>query len=464
MTQALDFIHDTRFEDLPQEIVHEAVRCIADTIGVAAGGSQTQLSGIIRSHAVRQFGGSSAHIWWDGRTASPAGAALANAMTIDALDAHDGHKLTKGHVGCGVIPGQIAMMEAEGRTDARELLTSVVIGYEIGTRAGISLHASVSDYHTSGAWIALATAALGARQLGLNRAQTREALGIAEYHGPRSQMMRCIDAPTMVKDGSGWGAMAGISAAYLARDGFTGAPAITMEDSELAGYWDDLGRTWRVAQQYIKLYPVCRWAQPAVEAVLRLISQHTVEADQIDRIEIATFHEASRLTTIPETTEQAQYSLPFPVAAVVVRGTLGVGEVTESGLADPEIRRMAERVEITETEEFNAAFPAHRIASARLYLKDGRILQSEATEAKGDPEDKVSDAVIWSKFHDLTEPVIGPGRADQLEQALRLLPSDADLGDLFGLLAAGVENSSIGDKNPQYKRRYSSTSQSVTAW
>ena len=59
----------------------------------------------------------------------------------------------------------------------------------------------------------------------LDDERLRHAFGIAEYHGPRSQMMRCIDFPTMVKDGSDWGAAVGVSAAYLARDGFTGAPA-----------------------------------------------------------------------------------------------------------------------------------------------------------------------------------------------------------------------------------------------
>ena len=54
-------------------------------------------------------------------------------------------------------------------------------------------------------------------------------MGIAEYHGPRSQMMRCMDHPTMVKDGSGWGAMCGVSAARMAKAGFTGAPALTLQ-------------------------------------------------------------------------------------------------------------------------------------------------------------------------------------------------------------------------------------------
>jgi 2-methylcitrate dehydratase PrpD len=62
-------------------------------------------------------------------------------------------------------------------------------------------------------------------------------MGIAEYHGPRSQMMRCMDHPTMVKDGSGWGAMCGVSAARMAKAGFTGAPALTLQTE----YWQNLG-------------------------------------------------------------------------------------------------------------------------------------------------------------------------------------------------------------------------------
>src|SRR5690606_11554666 len=124
--------------------------------------------------------------------------------------------------------------------------------------------------HTSGAWGAVAVAGVGSRVLGLDPVRTREALGIAEYYSPRSQMMRVIDHPTMVKDGSGWGAMVGAVAALLAREGFTGAPAVTVEDEAVAGYWDDLGTRWRMLEQYFKPYPVCRWAQPAMEAAAQL--------------------------------------------------------------------------------------------------------------------------------------------------------------------------------------------------
>ncbi|MEO0654691.1 MAG: GTP-binding protein, partial [Pseudomonadota bacterium] len=47
---------------------------------------------------------------------------------------HDGHKLTKGHVGCGAVPAALAVAEAEDRLDGDALLTAVVLGYEIGSR------------------------------------------------------------------------------------------------------------------------------------------------------------------------------------------------------------------------------------------------------------------------------------------------------------------------------------------
>ena len=433
---SLDFIHDTTFDSLPSTVIHEAIRCFVDTLGVAVGGSQTKLSQIIHAHAARQFGGDDSTLWQDGRKVSAAGAALANGMTIDALDAHDGHKLTKGHVGCGVLPGLIAVMEAEGINDARELLTSIVIGYEIGTRAGIALHSSACDYHTSGAWIALATAALTSRQLGLTKMQTREAIGIAEYHGPRSQMMRCIDAPTMVKDGSGWGAMAGVSAGYLAQDGFTGAPAITMEDPALNRFWSDLGQNWYVEQQYIKLYPVCRWAQPAAEGVIALVQEHGITTDQIVKIKVESFHEAKRLNVIPTNTEQAQYSLPFSVAVALIYGTISVAHITNNGLTNKDVLNLSKLVEISETDEFNSAFPVKRFARVHLVLKSGKVLSSEKTEAQGDPENKISDTLIWDKFRTFTIPILGDEWANSFLENAQNLSKVSNVSILFKQLAA----------------------------
>ena len=233
------FLNEFKFEDIPKVAIDNSLRSFVDLIGVAASATQTDLSKIIRKHCKNFYApnpnqGISPSIWFDGSNVNVLGATLANSMTIDSLDAHDGQKLTKGHVGCGLIPSIIACMEAEENYCSKDFLRNLVIGYEIGTRAGISLHKSSKDYHTSGAWISIACAGIVSKILELNKNQIREAFGIAEFYGPRSQMMRCIDYPTMVKDGSGWGAMSGVNAAYLAKEGFSGSPAITVEDESLS--------------------------------------------------------------------------------------------------------------------------------------------------------------------------------------------------------------------------------------
>src|SRR3546814_19098076 len=115
---------------------------------------------------------------------------------------------------------------------------------------------------------------------------------------PRRSPDLVIDHPTMLKDGSAMGAMAGVSAALLAAAGFTGAPAITVADAAVAEVWGDLGERWRIEEQYVKAYPVCRWAQPAVEAVLSLRddgARPTFPPQEVKRVTTHRFPDEVRL-------------------------------------------------------------------------------------------------------------------------------------------------------------------------
>jgi len=290
----------------------------------------------------------------------------------------------------------------------------------------------VSDYHTSGSWNALAAAAIGARALKLDAQWTRHAIGIAEYNGPRSQMMRCIDFPTMVKDGATWGGFTGIAAAQLAQMGHTGAPAITMESPDLKSFWNDLGGRWYVCDQYVKLYPVCRWAQPAIAAALSLSDQ--IDVADITGIRIETFHEAKRLPLAePANSEQAQYSIKFPVAAALVRRRIGVEEVSGPALSDPDILRLANMIEVAENDEANRVFPKDRLASVSIKLADGRKLESAMMKAVGDPEDPISDADLFAKFMNLAAPVVGEARAGQLLELCKGLWETETVAELVDL-------------------------------
>ncbi|MEM8739975.1 MAG: MmgE/PrpD family protein [Pseudomonadota bacterium] len=431
----LAFIHDLTWADLPDDVRDRISLHLLDLIGVAAGGLGTDLSHIIRAHAAAQFGGARP-LLFDGRGASASGVALAAGMTIDALDSHDGYNPTKGHLGCPVLPALLALAPAD--LSGPEALTALCMAYEFGARAAVAQHGTVSDYHTSGSWGAVAAAAIGARLLRLDAAQTRHALGIAEYHGPRSQMMRCIDHPTMVKDGSGWGAMAGVSAALLARDGFTGAPAITVE--EAPDYWEDLGQTWIVPRQYFKPWPVCRWAQAPVEAVLALRAAHDLTSDDVAQLEVWSFHEATRLATRrPETTEAAQYSTSFPCAVAMVHGEIAPEHIMGAALQDRDVLRLSDAMTFHEDADANEMFPRERIARVRLTLHNGRQVESGWARPKWDWQDAPSAQDISAKFHALADPVLGHVRAREIEQAVAELASGR-WSRLAGLLSAAPQH------------------------
>ncbi|MEE4188387.1 MAG: MmgE/PrpD family protein, partial [Roseobacter sp.] len=285
--------------EVPQTALSMAALLLVDTLGVGAGAHGLKPAQIARDFAIDFHGaaqaGNSATLLFDGRKASIPGAAFAAATQIDNLDGHDGYNPTKGHIGCAVVPGLLAFAEKHPDLGGREALGLLAMSYEIGARSAIALHRTVEDYHTSGAWNGIAVAAIGCALAKARPAQLREAFGIAEYHGPRSQMMREIANPTMLHDGSGMGALTGAMAALLALRGFQGAPAITVEADDVQDIWQDLGERWTIELNYIKPYPVCRWAHAPLDALSAMMRAHDLTAQDIAKLEVRTFRESAAL-------------------------------------------------------------------------------------------------------------------------------------------------------------------------
>ncbi len=414
---------------MPETSLVHAKLCLLDTLGVGIAAHPMEAGRITREAALRLYGTSiaadQAPLMLDGRMASRAGAAFALATQTDNLDAHDGFAPTKGHIGCAVVPALLAAAHGMTGLSGRDALAAVVIGYEVAGRTGVSLHATVSDYHTSGAWNALGVVALAARLWGMGADQLREALGIAEYHGPRSQMMREIANPTMLHDGSGMGALVGLSAVAMAEMGFTGAPAITVEGDEVAGHWTDLGQRWTMEEQYIKPYPICRWAHAPIDAMQALRAAHRFGAGDIERIEIQSFHNAVQLFPVmPATTSEAQYSLPFAVAVMAAYGSISLDRISGEGLSDPLVTDLVGRTGMSAAQRHEDRFPAGRWADVAVTLRDGTTLQSEDTNARGGPDGPLSEAEIREKFLSYAAPVLGDERARRVEAAVLSLDED----------------------------------------
>ncbi|MGC1496983.1 MAG: MmgE/PrpD family protein [Sulfitobacter sp.] len=423
-----DFVRLMPAHDIPQSTLDQAALLLLDTLGIAIAAAPMEAGVLARETALRLYGANtrpdSAWMMFDGRNASLAGTSFATATQIDNLDGHDGYNPTKGHIGVAVVPALVSFAQHLPDLTGKDALAALVVGYEVAGRAGIALHATTSDYHTSGAWNALGVAAMGARLRGRTSTQLREALGIAEYHGPRSQMMREIANPTMLHDGSGMGAMVGVSALIMAEIGFTGAPAITVEGADVQSHWADLGTFWQVDHQYIKPYPICRWAHAPIDAARETCLAHRVTADQVEVIEIRSFKNAVKLfPTMPDSTSKAQYSLPFAVATMIVHGNIGLSHISGAGLNDHSVADLVSRTKLVIGAEHEARYPLGRWADVTLRLRDGRVLHSGDVHARGGPERPFTSGDIIQKFMSFAAPVVGELRAAAIRDACLSLPS-----------------------------------------
>ncbi len=430
---------------VPDDALHYTSTLLIDTLGIAAGAVALEVSQIARDFAVDFHAAGSpanaATMLFDGRRVSLPGAAWALATQIDNLDGHDGFNPVKGHIGVAVVPALFAFAERHPNLTGPQALTALAMSYEVSARAGLALHATVSDYHTSGAWNALGVAALGCHLEGTSADILRQAMGIAEYHGPRSQMMREIDNPTMLHDGSGMGALVGCSSTLLAMRGFTGAPAITAESPETVGFWADLGQTWTVAQNYIKPYPICRWAHAPIDCVRKLMLENGITAENVVSIHVRTFTESSRLFAgVPESTSQAQYSLHYAVATQLVHGRIGPEHISGDGLYDARVAAIVPKITVSEEPRHCARFPSGRWSDIDVTLSDGQVLHSGDINARGGFQEPLTDAEVVEKLHFMAGGAL-PGERINAIWAMRdaLLDPGTRFADLASLIHPAPE-------------------------
>jgi len=395
MRDQAELILELTWADVPLAVRSKVALLLRDLVAVSIAGRPAPTAKIAADYATAAHPGDEATALFDGRKLAAPGAAWANGVLANALDFDDGHRLVKGHPGANVIPAALAVAEAT-RASSEELLGAVAVGYEVALRAGMHLHARSREYHASGAWGGLGAAAAAARLLGCDRTQTGHALGLAEYHAPISLMPKSVSDPAMTKDACGWGAFVGVSSALLAARGFTALSSEYLVDENAAA---SLAERWHVLDVYVKEFPCCRWSHPAIAAALALRADGGLDAATISRVRVQTFAAAGMLASeFPATTEEAQYSLLWPVAVALAHGRFDVELVLNPTTGGPEVRRLFDLVVMEVDPRFEDEFPARRRATVTVETADGAVHASSPTEAPGEPDDPDQTEIVEAKL------------------------------------------------------------------
>ncbi len=446
-----DFVAHITWDALPEPVRRKAWMCLVDNLGATLAGTLTRVSQIAAEWAARRPAepDNVATILLHGQRVPVAAAAFANGCAANGIDIDDSARYAYGHAGAQIFPTALAVAEAL-RLDGAQMLTAMAVGYEVAHRVGRCWHDHHDVYQACGSWGAVACAAVAAHLMALSPEQVQHALGIAEYHAPNLPMMRDVDHPAMVKHGIGWGAMTGVVAAELAAGGFTGIPSILgFEEYHL--WVEDIGQDYLMVEGVAwksQGYACCGWAHAATEGARRLVQEHDIDLDDIAQIQVEAFHETARLgTRLPATTEEAQFNVAWPLAAMLVDGQVGPAQMLGRRLNDPHIRALAQKVHVIESEELNELCrlfeqgdPHGRFASiVTIKCQDGRMYHSGMVDGGlRFPQPGWDEDVMEKKFRWLAEYVLEPARVDAVIDLLQSWDSVSHVGQLTEMLSSSA--------------------------
>jgi len=441
-----DWAANLRPGDLSDDVLSKAEDCIIDAVASAIPGSLTDGAQRIRSVATASYGNGDATVWFSGEKLHPTGAAFANAASASMLDIDDGHRRATGHPGAAVVPAVLAAYGPDA--SGLDVLASVVAGYEVCIRAGMSENRRA--YHT-GNYTGYGAAVAVARANRLDAKQMMHALAVTTYHGPRvADLTLSQDMGSNVKESIPWSVVAGMTAANLAEYGFTGCrdaldiderytPEIALEGLA-EGYFPtgvDGGRVSHVIlRTYFKRYACCRWCHSAVEALLTIMRQQNVSVDDIQNIQVDTFLQSAGLNNLadPPSLESAQYSVPYCMAVAAVLGEDALTPMSIDSLHNATAVKLASKITVTRDKTLDPLFP-HQNPSRVIVSTARGEFEEFVTAPWGEPDRSPDRADLLGKFRTLAKGRMSGNQASRIIDAVQGL-RNGKMGDLFDALAA----------------------------
>jgi 2-methylcitrate dehydratase PrpD len=410
------FAANLRFEQIPEAVVRRTEELFVDWFGSALAGKGARPIEAIECFAKQMGAGASgrSEVLITRRFTTPLFAALVNAAASHFVEQDDVHCGAVFHPATVVFPPALAVAQDIGASGA-ELLTASVAGYEIGIRVGEFLGRSHYEiFHTTGTAGALGAAAAVGNLLRLDAEQMLDAFGSAGTQAAGLwEFLR--DGADSKQLHTAKAALNGLTAAYLAKNGFTGAKQILegprgmaagmSRDADPNRLTDGLGERWATAETSFKYHASCRHTHPAADALLNAIGTHHVTAEQISEI-TAHVHQGAidvlGTVTNPQTVHQAKFSVGTVLALLTIFGRAGVRDFDDHW-KDPQVVDFRQRMRMVLDDDINHAYPARWIGKVTIKTSDGRTLHGRVDEPKGDPGNTLSRTELQEKALQLAE-------------------------------------------------------------
>ena len=402
-------IVSTTYDDLDDRARMVTKQFILDTFATLLGGSMAPGCKEVVD-LVKHWGGrkESSILVYGGKVPAPY-AALANGTMAHALDLDDTHDEAVIHANISVLPAAMAVAEKMGGIDGKAFLTAVALGVDVACRIALADRSPLR-------WILSATcgvfgsAAAAAKVMGLNEEKTLHALGIG-YSQAAGNVQALVDGALVKRMQPAFSSQAGVTAAFLAHRGITGAKEIfegkygyfalyCPNQYEREKALEGLGKKFEGVNLSAKLYPSCKCTHAGIEAALKLTQRLPPDGD-IEEVRVLTtrhnFNMVGRPFEWGENLQvSAQFSLPYTVAAALLRKDFFIDDLSEDKIKEPRVNDLARKTTVIPMDESQA----RDLVPATVEVKTSRgdTFQERVDVVKGHPLNPLTFKDFKEKF------------------------------------------------------------------
>jgi len=443
-----DFAVDLRFSKLSKDIIEKTKITLMDTLGVMLGGVATRTGKNIIDFTSNLGDREESTIIGTNKRTSRQNAAFANASNVEILELSDGHRWSGTHPSSIIPAAVLALGECRGAS-GRDILASIILGYDVMGRIGKAIRLSSSprlkgNVISTGTIGAFGAAIAASKILDLDSSKMADSLGIAGFLTPLS-MRENYDGQLVKPIHAGQSAKAGVLSAMLAEANFGGSHEIVerfcdvfSDDINKSLITEELGEYFVISDLYYKKHASCRFSHAAVDATLYLMEYHDINPDQVERVVVKTFKVAVRAlnqyTNKESTFVTCQFSLPYLLSLAILSGEVIPQQFSEERIKDRTLHEFAKKVKVVEDEGITNLFPDKYAAKVEIQLTTGKKQSKFIGTPKGDPGNPLTVREFKEKFASLAIPVIHEERTEKIINDIFKLEHLNDISELLKYL------------------------------
>jgi 2-methylcitrate dehydratase PrpD len=443
--QIVDYVVDTRFEDLPSAAIRTVEKMLLADIGTTIAGAQADGCREL-TEFYRSVGGTpEASVLLHGDKLPAHNAVFVNATMSRALDFCDA--IAPGpHIGSSTIPTGLACSELSGGCSGREFLAALIIGAEVAARLNLS-ESAYDGFDPTGICVPFGATSVACRLLGLDKQQTWNALGLV-FNSCGGSFQSHIDGSLGVRINQGRSAHEAVISTRLAQRGITGPRNFL---TGIYGYLhlygkgqftgsdvvEGLGDSYRMQEVAFKKYPCCAMTSGPTDVTFNMLREHDIDPSQIGSVKLALPPYGYRLVGHEfrigdNPTVDGQFSAQYCVANVLLRGRSKIQHFTTQAVRDPEIRKFISLIRVLPDPALDRR--GHTAMDMEITMTNGKVYQSGIDIAPGFPGNPLTDEDHMQRFMDCIDSAPEWFTRERVEEIIAFIDGIEEESDVRGLV------------------------------